>query len=231
MLGTFAFIFQIPLFVMLAIMMGVTTRRWLESRRIYFWGGFLTLAFLFSPDPTGMAPILVAVTMVALFEGTLALLRWTSRGSLVPTPAEVAGARPYVYGIALFAGYLASSAPLPDGYYGQLPGVVRTTLTNADLAVATPLFVGGAILLAWEGLGRFLWRFRNARVILTFRRLRLPVWLVAAGVGYLASPNPELVQRAEQFAVEPRFAAGLAVGIVAVYELSLLAYRFQRRNR
>jgi sec-independent protein translocase protein TatC len=231
MLGTFAFIFQIPLFVMLAIMMGVTTRRWLESRRIYFWGGFLTLAFLFSPDPTGMAPILVAVTMVTLFEGTLALLRWTSRGSLVPTPAEVAGARPYVYALALIAGYLASSAPVPGGYYEQLPAIVRTTLANADLAVATPLLVGGAIIVTYEGLGRYLWRFRNARVILTFRRLRLPVWLAAAGVGYLASPNPVLVQRVDQVALEPRLVAGLVVGIVAVYELTLLAYRFQRRNR
>jgi sec-independent protein translocase protein TatC len=79
MLGMFAFIFQIPLFVMLAIMMGVTSRRWLEGRRIFFWMGFAGLAFLFSPDPTGMAPFIVAVTMVVLFEGTLLLLRWTGR--------------------------------------------------------------------------------------------------------------------------------------------------------
>jgi sec-independent protein translocase protein TatC len=80
MLGGFAFIFQIPLFVMLAIMMGLTTRQWMADRRLYFWGAFLGLAFLFSPDPTGMAPIIVAATMVALFEGTLFLLKWTKRG-------------------------------------------------------------------------------------------------------------------------------------------------------
>jgi sec-independent protein translocase protein TatC len=80
MLGGFAFIFQIPLFVMLAIMMGLTTRQWMADRRLYFWGAFLGLAFLFSPDPTGMAPIIVAATMVALFEGTLLLLKWTKRG-------------------------------------------------------------------------------------------------------------------------------------------------------
>jgi sec-independent protein translocase protein TatC len=79
MLGMFALIFQIPLFVMLAIMMGVTTRNWLEDRRLYFWAGFAGLAFLFSPDPTGMAPFIVAVTMIVLFEGTLLLLRWTGR--------------------------------------------------------------------------------------------------------------------------------------------------------
>jgi sec-independent protein translocase protein TatC len=79
MLGLFAFIFQIPLFVMLAILMGVTSRAWLVSRRLYFWAGFAGIAFLFSPDPTGMAPFIVAVTMIALFEGTLLLLRWTGR--------------------------------------------------------------------------------------------------------------------------------------------------------
>jgi sec-independent protein translocase protein TatC len=80
MMGGFAIIFQIPLFVMLAIMMGLTTRQWMADRRLYFWGAFLGLAFLFSPDPTGMAPIIVAATMVALFEGTLFLLKWTDRG-------------------------------------------------------------------------------------------------------------------------------------------------------
>ena len=77
MMGLFAAVFQIPLFIMLAIMMGVTTRRWLEQKRYYFWLGFGGVAFLFSPDPTGMAPFLVATTMIVLFEATLLLLRWT----------------------------------------------------------------------------------------------------------------------------------------------------------
>ena len=79
MMGWMALIFQIPLFIMLAIMMGIVTRQWLESKRLIFWGSFLGIAFLFSPDPTGMAPIMVTLTMVALFEGTLALLRWTGK--------------------------------------------------------------------------------------------------------------------------------------------------------
>jgi sec-independent protein translocase protein TatC len=79
MMGLFALIFQIPLFIMLAIMMGVTTREWLEGRRLLFWFSFGGVAFLFSPDPTGMAPLLVALTMIVLFEFTLALLRWTGR--------------------------------------------------------------------------------------------------------------------------------------------------------
>jgi sec-independent protein translocase protein TatC len=77
MMGWMALIFQIPLFIMLGIMMGIVTRRWLEAKRLIFWGSFLGIAFLFSPDPTGMAPIIVTITMVGLFEGTLALLRWT----------------------------------------------------------------------------------------------------------------------------------------------------------
>jgi len=40
-------------------------------------GSFLGIAFLFSPDPTGMAPIIVTLTMIVLYEGTLAVLRWT----------------------------------------------------------------------------------------------------------------------------------------------------------
>jgi sec-independent protein translocase protein TatC len=79
LMGFFAVIFQIPLFIMLAIMMNLTSREWLAERRILFWGAFLGIALLFSPDPTGMAPIIVALTMVALFEGTLLLLRWTDR--------------------------------------------------------------------------------------------------------------------------------------------------------
>jgi sec-independent protein translocase protein TatC len=80
LMGYLALVFQIPLFIMLAIMMGLTTREWMEDRRLIFWGVFLGISFLFSPDPTGMAPIIVAATMVALFEGTLLLLRWTQRG-------------------------------------------------------------------------------------------------------------------------------------------------------
>ncbi|CAI48765.1 Sec-independent protein translocase protein TatC [Natronomonas pharaonis DSM 2160] len=79
MMGLFAAVFQIPLFVMLAIMMGLTTRAWLAEKRLYFWGGFLGVAFLFSPDPTGMAPFLVALTMIGLFEATLLVLKWVGR--------------------------------------------------------------------------------------------------------------------------------------------------------
>jgi sec-independent protein translocase protein TatC len=134
MLGTFAFIFQIPLFIMLAIMMGITTRRWLETRRLYFWGGFLTLAFLFSPDPTGMAPIIVAATMVTLFEGTLLLLRWTGAGRHGGglTVRNLESGRPVVWLLGVGAAYLASAYPMPR-YYEQLPAVVTDLFAGSDL--------------------------------------------------------------------------------------------------
>ena len=77
MLAFMAIVFQIPLFIMLAIMMNLVTREWLEDKRLIFWGAFLGIAFIFSPDPTGMAPIIVTLTMIVLYEGTLAVLRWT----------------------------------------------------------------------------------------------------------------------------------------------------------
>jgi sec-independent protein translocase protein TatC len=79
LMGYMALVFQIPLFIMLAIMMNLVTRQWLAEKRLLFWGGFLGLSFLVSPDPTGMAPIIVAATMITLFEGTLLLLRWVDR--------------------------------------------------------------------------------------------------------------------------------------------------------
>jgi sec-independent protein translocase protein TatC len=50
----------------------------MEERRLLFWGAFVGLSFTFvAVDPTGMAPIVIGVTMIVLFEATLALLRWT----------------------------------------------------------------------------------------------------------------------------------------------------------
>ena len=77
LMGYMAVVFQIPLLIQLGIMMGLVSREWLEARRLLFWGGFAGLAFLVSPDPTGMAPIIIATTMIVLYEGTLAILRWT----------------------------------------------------------------------------------------------------------------------------------------------------------
>jgi sec-independent protein translocase protein TatC len=80
LMGFFAVIFQIPLFIMLGVMMGVVTREWLADRRLYFWSAFFGIAFITNPDPTGMVPAIVTALMVVLFEGTLLVLKWTGRG-------------------------------------------------------------------------------------------------------------------------------------------------------
>jgi sec-independent protein translocase protein TatC len=77
LMGYMAIVFQIPLFIMLAIMMDLVTSQWLRERRLLFWGAFLGISFIATPDPTGMAPIIVGATMIVLFEGTLGALRYT----------------------------------------------------------------------------------------------------------------------------------------------------------
>jgi sec-independent protein translocase protein TatC len=78
LMGYLAIVFQIPLFVMLALMLNIVTREWLVQRRLLFWGGFVGVAFLFAGvDPTGVSPIIIGVTMILLFEGTLFLAKWT----------------------------------------------------------------------------------------------------------------------------------------------------------
>jgi sec-independent protein translocase protein TatC len=232
MLGTFAFIFQIPLFIMLAIMMGVTTRRWLETRRLYFWGGFLTLAFLFSPDPTGMAPIIVAATMITLFEGTLLLLRWTGTGGRGQglTLESFEAARPAVWVLGAGAGYVASAAPMPR-YYDQLPAVLTDALAGSGL-LSVPLVIGGGAIALYEGLNYLLARMQaSVRVRRAVASVRLPVWLLAVVVGYLGSPNPTLVTRLDVAALSPALSAAVAVAVVGVYEVGMAVGRWRQSGR
>jgi len=229
MLGMFAVIFQIPLFVMLAIMMGVTSRRWLETRRLYFWAGFAGVAFLFSPDPTGMAPFIVAVTMIVLFEGTLLMLRWSGEGSMAPGPTQIASLRPIVWLLAAAAGYLASPAALPEGYYDQLPGVLTGLLDSAGIPGAAPILVGLALLVLFELFAFLLRRTRRPGLLRdVVSRLRVPVWLVIAVVGYLANPNPALLDVVDVTLLSTGAAAALAVGLIVAYEGLLAAWRWRR---
>jgi len=77
-MGYTAFVFQLPLFVFLAVSMNLTTREWLRSRRLLVWGVIAGVAFTFTTiDVSGVTSIIVGATMIALFEGTLVLLRWT----------------------------------------------------------------------------------------------------------------------------------------------------------
>ena len=229
-----AIIFQIPLFIMLAIMMNLVTRTWLEDRRLLFWGAFLGLAFLVSPDPTGMAPIIIGVTMITLFEGTLLALRWTASGSFVLTSERLAARRPHAVVFAALVGYLLSPLPAPAGYYDLLPSVVVGTLTANGLAVYTPLVVAGALVGVFELVSILLRRFGRSRRLLRARlavdTARRPVWLVAVVVGYLGSPDPVVLRWVTELTLRPVVAGGVAVGLVLGYEALrlLLAAREDR---
>ncbi|MDT3434131.1 twin-arginine translocase subunit TatC [Haloarcula sp. 1CSR25-25] len=231
MLGLFALIFQIPLFVMLAVMMGVTTRQWLQDRRLYFWGGFAAVAFLFSPDPTGMAPLMVAVTMIGLFEGTLLLLRWTGSTSPVPTADDLAARRPAAWLAFGIAGYVLSPAPVPTGYYEQLPAVVTETLATVGLGNATPMLVGGGMIVLFEALAYVNKNYYGSvKLWRGFRAARLPVWAVAIVVGYLGSPDPTLFRLVNQFSLPRNAAIAVAAGLVLLYEGTIAVTRWRNRE-
>ncbi|MFW5918154.1 MAG: twin-arginine translocase subunit TatC [Haloferacaceae archaeon] len=236
MLGFFAAIFQIPLFIMLAIMMGVTSRQWLAERRLLFWASFGGIAFIFNPDPTGMAPFIIAATMIVLFEGTLLLLSWTGSDGLFPSPDAVAARRPYAWLLAAVVGYLASAGPLPAGYYEALPGVISGFIEANDLLGMTPIVVGGALIAGYELLvvllARYLPMGRWKQALFTgrvsLRRLRAPVWIVSLTLGYFASPDPFLLDRAGEIALAPIEAAALAGGLIVAFEVVLAIWRFVR---
>jgi len=75
----FGVVFQIPLLMSLAVRMKVVSVSWFEAKRIYVWGGCITVAALLagSLDPTGVAGLMVALTMIGLFETTLLGLKIT----------------------------------------------------------------------------------------------------------------------------------------------------------
>ncbi|MBB6647900.1 twin-arginine translocase subunit TatC [Halobellus sp. MBLA0160] len=234
LMGYNAIIFQIPLFIMLAIMMNLVTRTWLEDRRLLFWGAFLGLAFLVSPDPTGMAPIIIGATMIALFEGTLLALRWTASGSFVLTAEKLAARRPQAVVVAGLVGYLLSSLPAPAGYHDLLPSAATAALAANGLAVYTPVVIAGSLVGAFEAVAFLLRRYgrsqRALRARLAVSTARRPAWLAAAVVGYLGSPDPVALRVAAAPNLRPTLAVGVAVGLLVGYEALrlLLASRADR---
>lgn len=64
-------IFQMPILIVLAVLLGVVSRDWIRNRRLLFWFFFFGIAFLSSPDPTGMAPLIIGLIMLILFELSL----------------------------------------------------------------------------------------------------------------------------------------------------------------
>jgi len=234
LMGYNAIIFQIPLFIMLAIMMNLVTRTWLEERRLLFWGAFLGLAFLVSPDPTGMAPIIIGATMIALFEGTLLALRWTASGSPIPTAESLSARRPQAIVFAGLVAYLLSTLPTPTGYYDLLPAAVVEALSASGLAAYVPVLIAGILVGAFELGGLLLRRYgrsqRMLRARLAVESARRPVWLAAVVVGYLGSPDPAVLRWAADVDLRPMLAVGVAIGLVLGYEAIrlLLAARENR---
>jgi len=228
LMAALAFVFQIPLFVMLAIMMGVTDRRWLEDRRLYFWGGFLGIAFIFTPDPTGMAPVLVAATMVGLFEGTLLLLRWTDSGAF--SPAGLASRRPYIWALAVVVGYAVGPSPVPTGYRGSIPEPVLGALDEVGVLVALPAIIALLVAGLYELLTLAAQRVRALHVQLALLRARPVVWLVAGGLGYAATPNPLPLRLAADIALPIPWAVGVTAVLIAAFELGLYGLRRHRHS-
>ncbi|MDG5777485.1 twin-arginine translocase subunit TatC [Haloarculaceae archaeon H-GB2-1] len=228
MIGFFALIFQIPLLVMLAIMMGLTTEQWLTERRLYFWGGFATVAFIFSPDPTGMAPFLVAMTMIGLFEGTLGLLRWTKRDSLWPAPAALEKRRPTAWLLAGLVGYLASSIPVPPGYISRLPTPVIDALASANLLSAMPLVIALLVVVAFEATVYVLTQARRWTVRRLLIKIRGAVWLAAVVLGYLGSPNAILRTAFTTVNLPTRTALLVAGATLVAFEATIFVSRAVR---
>ncbi|MFB6162349.1 MAG: twin-arginine translocase subunit TatC [Halococcoides sp.] len=233
MLGLFALAFQIPLLIVLAVMMNVTSRRWLANKRMYFWGAFLAVSFIFGADPTGMGPFLVAGTMVGLFEGTLLLLRWSGTGTIWPTPEALTRRRPLAWLAGAIAGYVASPAPLPTGYYAAVPTFVKDYLASYDLEAITPLLVALVIVAIFEYIAYTIREYRRGagrqrradRFNRILKRARFSVWALALLAGYLSSPVPIFLDTFQSVTLAPLRSVALAIGIGVAYEIVLRAYR------
>jgi sec-independent protein translocase protein TatC len=167
-----------------------------------------------------MAPLMVAVTMIGLFEGTLLLLKWTGTSSPVPTSEDLASRRPAAYALFALVGYVLSPAPVPTGYYGELPTALTGPL--ADIGFAPSILVGGGIIGLFE-LTAYLNKnyYGSATLWRGLRRVRLPVWAVAIVVGYLSTPDPTLFRLVDQVSLPATAAAGLALGLVVLFETGL----------
>jgi len=50
--------------------------RWVVERRLLFWLAVIVGALLFTPDPTGVLPLLIIAVLIPAFEVTLFVLRW-----------------------------------------------------------------------------------------------------------------------------------------------------------
>lgn len=67
----FGLIFQIPLLTSLLVKAGLVSTSWLRHKRHYIYALLLAIALAFSPDPTPVTPLAVALTMIGVFELSL----------------------------------------------------------------------------------------------------------------------------------------------------------------
>lgn len=67
-------IFQIPILMTLAVITDLVDINWIRKKRLIFWSVFFGLAFITSPDPTGMTPLIIGLIMLMLYEITLLVL-------------------------------------------------------------------------------------------------------------------------------------------------------------
>lgn len=144
----------------------------------------------------------------------------------MPTADDLAARRPVTWLAFALTGYVLSPAPVPTGYYEQLPATVTGTLAAVGLGNATPMLVGGGMIVCFEALAYLNKNYYGSvRLWRGFRRARLPVWGVAIVVGYLGSPDPTLFRLVNQFSLGRTAAVAVAAALIALYEAGIFVMR------
>ncbi len=73
---SFGIVFQFPLLVVFSIKMGLLKLEYLKGKRKVVYGILLAFSLLVSPDPSALSELIVAATLVVLFEISLLLARF-----------------------------------------------------------------------------------------------------------------------------------------------------------
>ncbi len=71
MILSIGLIFQLPLVIAFLVKAKLVTVSWLKHRRRYMYAILLAIGFFFSPDPTPITPMIIALTLVFIFELSL----------------------------------------------------------------------------------------------------------------------------------------------------------------
>ncbi|GBE54144.1 MAG TPA: twin-arginine translocase subunit TatC [Euryarchaeota archaeon] len=71
MILSIGMIFQLPLVIAFLVKAKLVTVSWLKHRRRYMYAILLAIGFFFSPDPTPITPMIIALTLVFIFELSL----------------------------------------------------------------------------------------------------------------------------------------------------------------